>query len=138
QSTGTSGGRPTHHAALSPRARSMLTGVRPTVPHPLLPLSLPVRPYPPFSFAALAQQVAPLGSLMVQIIIALSLLIGTLLVGVFFAYVYCLKRQQYLLYWTAAWVFYGLHYLCPGLSPWTGEHTLLTSLNHALFGFAGI
>ena len=92
----------------------------------------------PSAFAAFAHQVAPLGSLMVQSIIALSFLIGTLLVGVFFAYVYSLKRQQYLLYWTAAWVFYGLHYLCPGLSPWTGEHTLLTSLNHALFGFAGI
>ena len=75
---------------------------------------------------------------MIQSIIALSFLIGTLLVGVFFAYVYTLKRQQYLLYWTAAWVFYGLHYLWPGLTPWIGDHTLLTSLNHALFGFAGI
>src|SRR5208337_1886816 len=75
---------------------------------------------------------------MVQSIIALSFLIGTLLVGVFFAYVYSLKRQPYLLYWTAAWVFYGLHYLCPGLSPWIGENSLMISLNHALFGFAGI
>jgi len=51
-----------------------------------------------FAVAALTQQVAPLGSSMVQSIIALSFLIGTLLVGVFFAYVYSLKRQQYLLY----------------------------------------
>jgi len=92
----------------------------------------------PFAFAALTQQVAPLGSSMVQSIIALSFLIGTLLVGAFFAYVYSLKRQQYLLFWTAAWVFYGLHYLCPSLSPWIGENPLLTSLNHALFGFAGV
>src|SRR5208283_244230 len=92
----------------------------------------------PLPFAALAQQVAPLGLSMVQSIIALSFLIGTLLVGAFFAYVYSLKRQPYLLYWTAAWIFYGLHYLCPGLSLWIGENPLLTSLNHAIFGFAGI
>jgi len=75
---------------------------------------------------------------MVQSIIALSFLLGTLLIGVFFAYVYSLKRQTYLLYWTAAWVFYALHYLVPGLSQWIGTNPLLTSLNNALYGFAGI
>jgi len=75
---------------------------------------------------------------MVQSIIALGLLFATLLVGVFFAYLYSLKRQSYLLFWTAAWVFYGLHYLGPGLSPWIGEGALLSALNPALFGFAGI
>jgi diguanylate cyclase (GGDEF)-like protein len=69
---------------------------------------------------------------------ALGLLLGTLLVGVFFAYIYSLKRQNYLLYWTAGWAFYALHYLCPALSPWIGTSIVLSSLNHALFGFAAI
>src|SRR5712664_3539213 len=70
--------------------------------------------------------------------IALGLLLGTLLVGVFFAYIYSLKRQNYLLYWTAGWALYALHYLCPALSPWIGANIVLSSLNHALFGFAAI
>ena len=71
-------------------------------------------------------------------VIALGLLLGTLLVGVFFSYIYSLKRQNYLLYWTAGWAFYALHYLCPALSPWIGSNIVLSSLNHALFGFAAI
>ena len=55
---------------------------------------------------------------MPQSVIALGLLLGTLLVGVFFAYIFSLKRQNYLLFWTAAWALYALHYLCPALSPW--------------------
>src|ERR1700758_2964260 len=70
--------------------------------------------------------------------IALGLLLGTLLVGVFFAYIYSLKRQNYLLYWTVGWALYALHYLCPALSPWIGTSIVLSSLNHALFGFAAI
>src|SRR5712664_3376779 len=75
---------------------------------------------------------------MSQSVIALGLLLGTLLVGVFFAYIYSLKRQNYLLYWTVGWAFYSLHYLCPALSPWIGSNIVLSSLNHALFGFAAI
>jgi diguanylate cyclase (GGDEF)-like protein len=75
---------------------------------------------------------------MSQSVIALGLLLGTLLVGVFFAYIYSLKRQNYLLYWTAGWALYALHYLCPALSPWIGTSIVLSSLNHALFGFAAI
>src|SRR5467141_3937521 len=75
---------------------------------------------------------------MSQSVIALGLLLGTLLVGVFFAYIYSLKRQNYLLYWTVGWAFYSLHYLCPALSPWIGTNIVLSSLNHALFGFAAI
>jgi diguanylate cyclase (GGDEF)-like protein len=75
---------------------------------------------------------------MSQSVIALGLLLGTLLVGVFFAYIYSLKRQNYLLYWTVGWVLYALHYLCPALSPWIGTSIVLSSLNHALFGFAAI
>jgi diguanylate cyclase (GGDEF)-like protein len=75
---------------------------------------------------------------MSQSVIALCLLLGTLLVGVFFAYIYSLKRQNYLLYWTVGWALYALHYLCPALSPWIGTKVILSSLNHALFGFAAI
>src|SRR6201998_2199052 len=75
---------------------------------------------------------------MSQSVIALGLLLGTLLVGVFFAYIYSLKRQNYLLYWTVGWVLYALHYHCPALSPWIGTSIVLSSLNHALFGFAAI
>src|ERR1700757_4453220 len=75
---------------------------------------------------------------MSQSVIALGLLLGTLLVGVFFAYIYSLKRQNYLLYWTVGWALYALHYLCPALSPWIGSNIVLSSLNHALFGFAAI
>ncbi|HET7106760.1 MAG TPA: diguanylate cyclase [Candidatus Acidoferrum sp.] len=75
---------------------------------------------------------------MSQHVIALGLLLGTLLVGVFFAYIYSLKRQNYLVYWTVGWALYALHYLCPALSPWIGSSIVLSSLNHSLFGFAAI
>ena len=75
---------------------------------------------------------------MAQSIIALGLFLATLLVGVFFAYIYSLKRQPYLLFWTAAWALYGLYYLGPGLTPWFAPASFITSLNHALFGFAGL
>jgi len=75
---------------------------------------------------------------MSQNAIALGLLLGTLLVGVFFAYIYSLKRQNYLIYWSAGWALYALHYLSPALSPWLGANIVLSSLNHALFGFAAI
>jgi diguanylate cyclase (GGDEF)-like protein/putative nucleotidyltransferase with HDIG domain len=75
---------------------------------------------------------------MAQSIIALGLLLATLLVGVFFAYVYSLKRQTYLLLWTAAWVFYSLHYLGPGLAPALASASFFTSFDHALFALAGI
>ena len=75
---------------------------------------------------------------MPQSVIALGLLLGTLLVGVFFAYIYSLKRQNYLLYWTAGWTLYALHYLCPALYTWIGTNIVLSSLNHALFGCAAL
>ena len=75
---------------------------------------------------------------MVQSIIAFALLLATFLVGVFFAYIYSLKRQVYLLYWAAAWAFYALDYLGPALSPWIGTNSRLYSLNYGLFGLAGI
>src|SRR6202162_731977 len=75
---------------------------------------------------------------MVQSTIALGFLFATLLIGGFFCYIYVLKRQSYLLLWTFGWILYALHYIPAALSPWIGTSPLLTTLNHALFGFAGI
>src|SRR5579862_3927524 len=75
---------------------------------------------------------------MSQSILALGLLLATLLVGVFFAYIYSLKRQVYLLYWAAGWALYALHYLYPALAPRIGSNAFLSSLNYALFGLAAL
>ena len=75
---------------------------------------------------------------MVPSIIALGLLLATSLVGVFFAYIYSLKRQQYILYWGAAWFLYGLRYFTSGLTPWIPPSPFLLSFNHLLFALAGV
>jgi len=75
---------------------------------------------------------------MVQSMIALGLLLATLLVGVFFAYIYSLKRQQYILYWVAAWVLYSFHYLPPAFAPWIGSSPMLHPLNHLFIALSGI
>jgi diguanylate cyclase (GGDEF)-like protein/putative nucleotidyltransferase with HDIG domain len=69
---------------------------------------------------------------------ALALLAATSLVAGFFAYIYVLKRQPYLLYWTAGWSFYALHFLSPALSQWTPGAPLLLSLNRWLYGLAAL
>ncbi len=76
--------------------------------------------------------------LMIQTTIALVFLAATLMVSVFFAYIFSIKRQQYILYWVVAWALYGFHYLLPGLSPWIGDSPLFATFNHLLFAFAGI
>jgi len=75
---------------------------------------------------------------MPQSALALGLLIGTLLIGVFFTYVYSLKRQTYLLCWTAGWGLYAVHFLCFGLSTSLGANVALKLLDPVFFGFAGI
>jgi diguanylate cyclase (GGDEF)-like protein len=75
---------------------------------------------------------------MVQSIIALGLLLATLLVGVFFAYIYSLKRQPYILAWVGAWVLYGLHYLGSGLSPVLANSSVASAVDHLFFGLSGI
>ncbi len=75
---------------------------------------------------------------MIQSIISLGFLLATLLIGMFFAYFYSLKRQPYLLFWTAAWFLYALHLLSSALSPWIGSNPFLNALSPCLFGLAGI
>jgi diguanylate cyclase (GGDEF)-like protein len=75
---------------------------------------------------------------MVQSVIAIGLLVATLLIGVFFIYLFSLKRQPYLLYWAAGWAAYALHFLSSALSAWTGVHPALTAFSHSLYGIAGL
>ena len=53
------------------------------------------------------------------------------LVASFFAYIYSIKRQNYLLLWTAAWFVFGLHYIFPAV-----PSSLENSLTHWLFGLS--
>jgi len=68
---------------------------------------------------------------------SLALLIATFLVAGFFAYIYTIKRQDYLLLWTAAWFFFGLHYLSSTVSPSPFPSSLDSALTHWLFGLSG-
>ena len=68
----------------------------------------------------------------------LALLAATSLVAGFFAYIYSLKRQPYLLYWTAGWGLFALHYLGPALGPAGGVAPLQLSLDRWIYALAGI
>jgi diguanylate cyclase (GGDEF)-like protein/putative nucleotidyltransferase with HDIG domain len=70
--------------------------------------------------------------------IALALLIATSLVAGFFAYIHSVKRQTYLLVWTAGWSLLALHYLGTAFTGRPTESTLQGSLDHWLFGVAAI
>ncbi|MBV8513858.1 MAG: hypothetical protein JO260_01030, partial [Acidobacteria bacterium] len=70
--------------------------------------------------------------------IAITLLAAAAIAAGFFAYVYTLKRQTYLLLWTAGWSFFALHYLSPALSPWLPGGPLQTALNRWLYALAGL
>jgi hypothetical protein len=70
--------------------------------------------------------------------IALALLAATSSVAGFFAYIYTLKRQPYLLLWTAGWSLFALHYLSPALSEWIPDSPLESALNRWLFALAGL
>ncbi len=70
--------------------------------------------------------------------IALGLPLATALVAGFFAYIYSLKRQQYLLLWTAGWALFSLHHLGPALAHWVPSTEIQTAMNHWLFGVAGV
>ena len=71
-------------------------------------------------------------------LIALGLLIATSLVAGFFSYIYSLKRQTYLLLWTAGWCMLSLHYLGAAISGWPGHLSFQGLLDSCLFGFSGI
>ena len=68
---------------------------------------------------------------------SLALFVATSLVAGYFAYIYNLKRQAYLLYWTAGWCLLALHYLGTGLGG-NGISVVQTALGQGLFAVAGI
>jgi hypothetical protein len=70
--------------------------------------------------------------------ISLAMLITTSLVAGFFAYIYSIKRQTYLLLWTAAWGLFALHYLDPALAQWTSSPPTPNALNQWLYALAGL
>src|ERR1700747_870784 len=73
-----------------------------------------------------------------QSFISLALLIATTLVAGFFAYIHSIKRQTYLLLWTAAWAVFGLHYVGASLAPnWTANPSD-SALNHWLYALSGV
>src|SRR4030095_1492615 len=71
-------------------------------------------------------------------LVSLALLIATSLVAGFFAYVYNLKRQAYLLCWTAGWCLLALHYLGTGISGTLGPTAGQRAMDQGLFACAGI
>ena len=75
---------------------------------------------------------------MIQGIIAIGFMIATLLVGLFFGYLYLLKRQGYLLYWTVAWLLYAFHLVPNAIESWRGADAFLVATSQAFFGLAGI
>ena len=73
-----------------------------------------------------------------QSFIALALLAAASLVAGFFAYIYNLKRQFYLLLWTAGWGLFALHYLGPALQPWLLNGPLETALDRWIYALAAL
>src|SRR5712691_3064422 len=69
---------------------------------------------------------------------ALGLLAVATLIASFFAYLYTVKRQLYLLLWTTAWSLVALHVLSPALVPWVGEVPWQAALNQWLLSCAAL
>jgi len=59
-------------------------------------------------------------------------------VASFFAYIYSIKRQNYLLLWTAAWLVFGIHYISPAITQSAVSSPLEGALTHWLFGLSGL
>src|SRR5713226_3708035 len=71
-------------------------------------------------------------------ILALGLVATAALTAAFFFYVYSLKRQLYLLLWTAGWSLLALHYLSPALQPWLLAAPWQTALDQWLLAAAAL
>src|SRR3989449_161584 len=70
--------------------------------------------------------------------IALGLLAAAAFTAAFFAYVYTLKRQLYLLLWTCGWSLVALSYLSLALEPWMAAAPWETALDHWLLAAAAL
>jgi diguanylate cyclase (GGDEF)-like protein/putative nucleotidyltransferase with HDIG domain len=73
-----------------------------------------------------------------QNFIAFALLAAASLVAGFFAYIYSIKRQTYLLIWALGWTCYSLHFLLPALYLWVTQGPVETGLSRWINGLAVI
>jgi diguanylate cyclase (GGDEF)-like protein/putative nucleotidyltransferase with HDIG domain len=71
-------------------------------------------------------------------IIAIALLAASALTSGFFAYMHSLRRQAYLMLWSAGWCLLALHYLSPALEPWTSIAPWQASVNEWLLAAAAL
>jgi diguanylate cyclase (GGDEF)-like protein/putative nucleotidyltransferase with HDIG domain len=71
-------------------------------------------------------------------IIAITLLATSALTSGFFAYMHSLRRQAYLMLWSAGWCLLALHYLSPALEPWTSVAPWQASVNEWLLAAAAL
>jgi diguanylate cyclase (GGDEF)-like protein/putative nucleotidyltransferase with HDIG domain len=90
------------------------------------------------SAAVLSLDGESISSLTHQSFIAIALLASTSIVAGFFAYIFNLKRQIYLLLWTAGWSLFALHYLGPALSQWMPDGPVQNALDQWLYALAGL
>lgn len=71
-------------------------------------------------------------------IIAITLLAASALTSVFFAYMHSLRRQAYLMLWSAGWCLLALHYLSPAIEPWTPIAPWQAAVNEWLLAAAAL
>jgi diguanylate cyclase (GGDEF)-like protein/putative nucleotidyltransferase with HDIG domain len=71
-------------------------------------------------------------------IIAITLLATSALTSGFFAYMHSLRRQAYLMLWSAGWCLLALHYLSPALEPWVSVASWQSSVNEWLLAAAAL
>ena len=71
-------------------------------------------------------------------IIAITLLTASALTSGFFAYMHSLRRQAYLMLWSAGWCLLALHYLSPALAPWIAVAPWQQAVNEWLLAAAAL
>ena len=71
-------------------------------------------------------------------IIAITLLATSALTSGFFAYMHSLRRQAYLMLWSAGWCLLALHYLSPALEPWLSVAPWQAAVNEWLLAAAAL
>src|SRR5450631_984953 len=71
-------------------------------------------------------------------IIAITLLEAAALTSGFFAYMHGLRRQAYLMLWSAGWCLLALHYLSPALEPWISVAPWQSAVNEWLLAAAAL
>jgi diguanylate cyclase (GGDEF)-like protein/putative nucleotidyltransferase with HDIG domain len=71
-------------------------------------------------------------------IIAITLLTASALTSGFFAYMHSLRRQAYLMLWSAGWCLLALHYLSPALEPWIAVASWQPAVNQWLLAAAAL